>query len=137
MNFDGKIALVTGASSGMGAATARLLADNGARVFTAQRSEAGFEDISIDLMKPAAAETVISKISEGAGQLDILINNAGMMCEGAVDETSDADWQNQIALNLTTPFLLTRAAIAMLRVSLTIGMRGFQQSNGSTFFASC
>ena len=117
MNFDGKIALVTGASSGMGAATARLLADNGARVFTAQRSEAGFEDISVDLMKPAAAETVISKISEGAGQLDILINNAGMMCEGAVDETSDADWHNQIALNLTTPFLLTRAAIAMLRVS--------------------
>ena len=49
MRFDGKVALVTGASSGMGAETARLLAEDGARVFTAQRRAAGFEDITADL----------------------------------------------------------------------------------------
>ena len=115
MSFEGKVALVTGASSGMGAATARVLANQGARVFTAQRKAAGFEDIQADLLNPSAASEVIENIKAAAGKLDILINNAGMMTEGSVDNTTDDDWNNQIALNLTTPFLLIRAAIDLLR----------------------
>ena len=117
MNFEGKVALVTGASSGMGAATARLLADKGARVFTAQRRSAGFADILVDLLDAGAVQKVVAEIEQKAGRLDILVNNAGLMREGAVDATSDDDWNAQIALNLTVPFTLIRESIAMLRAS--------------------
>ena len=54
MSFAGKTVLITGASRGMGAATAAAMAEKGARVFTAQRGKAGFEDISVDLSDAAA-----------------------------------------------------------------------------------
>ena len=117
MNFESKVALVTGASSGMGAAAARLLADKGARVFTAQRRSAGFEDIVVDLLDGGAAQKIVAEIEQKTGRLDILVNNAGLMREGAVDATSDEDWNTQIALNLTVPFKLIRESIAMLRAS--------------------
>lgn len=113
--FAGKIALVTGASSGMGAATADQLAREGARVFTAQRGAASHEAIAVDLLEPAAPQVVMDHITAKAGGLDILINNAGMMREGTVEETSLQDWDQQIALNLTVPFMLTRLAMPLLR----------------------
>lgn len=115
--FAGKIALVTGASSGMGLATARLLAAGGARVFTAQRSASEFEPIPADFADPGAPEQVIRVIREATGQLDILINNAGVMREGTVEETSVEDWHLQLQVNLTAPFLLIRHAMPMLRAA--------------------
>lgn len=115
MSFEGKTALITGASRGMGAATARLLAVRGARVFTAQRGSAGFEDIAADLADPTAPERILGVIAQKAGRLDILVNNAGIMREGSVEETSLADWSAQIAVNLTAPFLLIRHAMPLLR----------------------
>lgn len=113
--FAGKIALVTGASSGMGAATADQLAREGARVFTAQRGAASHEAITVDLLETDSPQVVIDEITAKAGGLDILINNAGMMREGTVEETSLQDWDQQIALNLTVPFMLTRLAMPLLR----------------------
>ena len=113
--FTGKIALVTGASSGMGAATADQLAREGARVFTAQRGASAHETIEVDLLEPDAPQVVIDEITAKTGGLDILINNAGVMCEGTVEETSLQDWDQQIALNLTVPFMLTRLAMPLLR----------------------
>ncbi|MEL7343353.1 MAG: SDR family oxidoreductase [Pseudomonadota bacterium] len=113
----GKTALVTGASSGMGAATATLLAQRGARVFTAQRRAAGFEDIQADLSDPDAPARIINTVHDRAGRLDILVNNAGIMREGTVEETSLDDWSAQIHVNLTVPFLLIRAAMPMLRAA--------------------
>ncbi|MEM8877771.1 MAG: SDR family oxidoreductase [Pseudomonadota bacterium] len=113
--FADKVALVTGASSGMGAATARKLADRGARVFTAQRRPAGFEDIAVDLADPEAPEQVIRTIEDRASRLDVLINNAGVMREGVADETKIEDWHLQMQVNLTAPFLLIRHALPMLR----------------------
>ncbi|MEM1073607.1 MAG: SDR family oxidoreductase [Pseudomonadota bacterium] len=115
--FAGKTALVTGASSGMGAATATLLAQDGARVFTAQRRRAGFEDIKADLAHPGAPEQIIAEIREKAGELDVLVNNAGMMCEGTVEESTLEDWHAQLHLNLTVPFLLIRLAMPLLRAT--------------------
>ena len=115
MRFAGKTALVTGASSGMGAATARLLADQGARVFTAQRSVAGFEDVYADLSDPNAPEHVIEQVKAKAGQLDVLVNNAGLMREGTVTETSLEDWHAQLQINLTAPFLLIRHALPLMK----------------------
>ncbi len=113
--FEGKTALVTGASSGMGEATARMLADQGARVFTAQRSPAEHECITADFSDPGAPARVIDAIDQAAGALDILVNNAGMMREGTVEETSLEDWALQLQVNLTAPFLLCRAAMPLLR----------------------
>ncbi len=113
--FEGKVALVTGASSGMGQATARQLAEGGARVFSAQRSRSEFETIPADFAFFDTAEAVISAVRDRAGQLDILINNAGVMREGTVEETTYAEWQLQMQVNLTAPFLLIRHALPLLR----------------------
>jgi meso-butanediol dehydrogenase/(S,S)-butanediol dehydrogenase/diacetyl reductase len=115
--FAGKVALVTGASSGMGAATAAQLAKGGARVFTAQRGPAGFEDIAADLADPDAPGRIVTRIATEAGRLDILINNAGIMREGTVEETTLEDWHLQLQVNLTAPFLLIRHALPLLRAS--------------------
>jgi len=117
MRLDGKTALVTGASSGIGAATAKLLTARGARVFTAQRRNAGFEDIEADLMDPDAPAKIINFVKAIGTDLHILINNAGMMREGTVEETPLEDWHAQMHLNLTVPFLLTRHAMPLLRAS--------------------
>ena len=117
IDFQGKIALVTGASSGMGAETARLLSDGGARVFAAQRGPSDFEDIAVDFADPSAPEKAIDQIAKATGQLDILVNNAGVMREGTVEETSLDDWFLQIQINLTAPFLLIRYAMPLLRAA--------------------
>jgi len=115
--FGGKVALVTGASSGMGQATARMLAEGGARVFTAQRGVSEFETVSADFADPEVPARVIGTVREAAGQLDILINNAGVMREGTVEETSLDDWHMQLHVNLTAPFLLIRHAMPLLRAT--------------------
>ena len=117
IDFQGKIALVTGASSGMGAETARLLSDGGARVFGAQRGLSDFEDIVVDFADPSSPEKAIDHIAKATGQLDILVNNAGVMREGTVEETSLGDWHLQMQINLTVPFLLIRYAMPLLRAA--------------------
>jgi meso-butanediol dehydrogenase / (S,S)-butanediol dehydrogenase / diacetyl reductase len=117
MDFSGKIALVTGASSGIGAATADLLAERNARVFCAQRGTSNHEDILEDLSDPMAPTRILSKIIDQAGALDILVNNAGIMREGSVNNMPLEDWYQQIAVNLTAPFLLIRNALPLLKQS--------------------
>ena len=117
IDFQGKIALVTGASSGVGAETARLLSDGGARVFGAQRGLSDFEDITVDFADPSSPEKAIEHIAKATGQLDILVNNAGVMREGTVEETSLDDWHLQMQINLTVPFLLIRYAMPLLRAT--------------------
>lgn len=114
-DLSGKIALVTGASSGMGQATADLLAQQGARVFTAQRGSSQYENIPADFADPAAPAAAIAAVQEQAGALDILINNAGIMREGAADVMPLEDWYLQLQINLTAPFLLIRHALPLLR----------------------
>ena len=115
--FAGKVALVTGASSGMGAATVDLLAEGGARVFTAQRGGTAHECIAADFSDRATPARVVEHVRQAAGRLDILVNNAGMMREGTVEETSEEDWDAQLHLNLTIPFLMIRAAMPLLKAA--------------------
>ena len=117
MDFQGKVALVTGASSGMGAETARLFSEGGARVFAAQRSPSDFEDIAVDLAQTSEPKKIIDHIAKEAGQLDILVNNAGLMRQGTVEETSLEEWHLQMHINLTAPFLLIRFAMPLLRAA--------------------
>lgn len=116
--FAGKVALVTGGRTGIGLAIARRLRDEGARVFTAQRGQdAEFEGIEADLADPDCPAQVIGKVVAAAGQLDVLVNNAGFMQEARAEEMSLADWNRMLAVNLTAPFLLIRAALPHLRAT--------------------
>ena len=114
--FDGKVALVTGGRSGIGQAIARRLRDEGARVFTAQRGEDGeFEGIAADFTDPESAATAVGTVAARAGRLDVLINNAGVMQEALVEDMSLADWERTLVVNLTSPFMLIKAALPHLR----------------------
>jgi len=114
--FDGKVALVTGAGSGIGRAVARRLKAEGATVMSAQRRPDDESDaITADLSDPSAPERVIAEAVARAGRLDVLVNSAGMMQQAGIEQTSLDDWQRTINLNLTAPFMLIRAALPHLR----------------------
>jgi len=102
----------------MGKAVALRLAEEGAQVFAAQRRLLdGVSNIPVDLMDETACARVVPQVFEQAGRLDILINNAGLMREGTVEESSVDDWHASLHLNLTVPFLLTKAAMPYLRAA--------------------
>lgn len=116
--FEGKTALVTGGRSGIGQAIARRLRDEGARVITAQRgADPEFDHILTDFADPTAPEALISNVITKAGQLDVLVNNAGLMQEARVEDMSLEDWHKTLTVNLTAPFLLIRAALPHLRAT--------------------
>ena len=115
MSMAGKVVLVTGGASGIGAAIAARFADVGARVITAQRgAEPVHEGIAADLSDPDAPARLVAEVLDRTGRLDVLVNNAGMMREGTVLETSAQDWAQTMQVNLTAPFLLIRAALPAL-----------------------
>ena len=113
--LNGKTALVTGASSGIGLSTARILEQRGATVYTAQRSEAEYSWIEADFLELSAPEWVINTLIESETHLDILVKNAAIMREGAVEETDLIDWQDQITVNLTIQYLMIKYALPMMR----------------------
>ena len=118
MRFENKVALVTGGRSGIGQAIARRLRDEGARVFTAQRGrDAEFASLPADFSDPESPAQVVAELVARAGRLDVLVNNAGMMQESSVEAMSLEDWQRNLTVNLTAPFLMIKAALPHLRAS--------------------
>jgi len=71
--------------------------------------------LSADFTDPNSPAKVIAQVIEKAGQLDVLVNNAGMMQEAQVEEMSVEDWQRNLTVNLTAPFLMIQAALPHLR----------------------
>ncbi len=127
----GKVALVTGAASGMGRATAMLFADEGAKVavtdLDAERiaevveavSEAGGEarGFVLDVSKLEEIDRVVAEVAETFGGLDILVNNAGIGRPTPTRaESFEADWEKTLAVNLTAHARTVRAALAHLQV---------------------
>jgi NAD(P)-dependent dehydrogenase (short-subunit alcohol dehydrogenase family) len=129
--LDGKVAIVTGAGSGIGAATAGLFAAEGASVAVvdrapeaaARRHEAIAASggrstaIAADVSSPAEVERAIEQAVGAFGRLDILHNNAGVLTAGTVETTSLEDWNRTLAVNLGGAFLCSRFSIAHLRRS--------------------
>ncbi|HEX6797900.1 MAG TPA: 3-hydroxybutyrate dehydrogenase [Ktedonobacterales bacterium] len=118
--LEGRVALVTGAASGIGLAVARALAAEGARVTMAdldaeaggrEAAALGAQFVAADLAQPGACRRVVEGTLAHAGRLDILVNNAGVQHVAPIVEFPEARWRHLIELMLTAPFLLTQAAL--------------------------
>jgi short-subunit dehydrogenase len=111
------VALVTGASSGIGQALAVRLVAAGARVFAAGRDEQALAAVSgatrlvADLVEPSAPERLARQVLGEAGRIDLLVNNAGAGGIGALAEQSPAVVDQLLAVNLQAPIQLTRAVL--------------------------
>lgn len=117
MELKGKTALVTGAAGGIGAAVVRALRAQGARVAVADRDVTGIEaeaHLPGDLRDPAYADGLPAAAVATLGRLDIVVNNAGVITRGKVDDTSDADWDLSLGVNVEAPFRICRAAIPLM-----------------------
>lgn len=125
-----KVALVTGSASGIGAATARRLADDGMVVAVHSRSsveagvalaaELGGSYHQVDLEDDAAASGLVPSVLAEHGRLDVLVNNAGIswpVPHAELDGLSAADWRRLLDVNLIAPWLLCTAALPALRES--------------------
>lgn len=126
----GRVALVTGGGSGIGLATARVLAGDGAAVHIGVRdldhgrrlaAAAAVDglDIRAVRMDVADAASVAAAFAEidGAGRLDMLVNNAGIDLVGRVEDLAEVDWDRCLDTNLKGPFLVARQAIPRLRAA--------------------
>ncbi len=127
-SLDGQFALITGAASGIGRATAELFAREGAHVFVAdvnvaaaqsvaamiQAKGQGGEVIKLDVASESDWDAALSVVSKRATQLDFLINCAGIAAAEPIPQTSLAEWHRLHAVNLDSVFLGTRAGMRMM-----------------------
>ncbi|UOT03281.1 SDR family oxidoreductase [Rhodococcus opacus] len=146
MRLEGKTALVTGAGTGIGAAIARRLIADGARVCLVGRRQSALAHTLQELPDgkaithdadvsdaDAVAGAVRTAVEFGDGRLDIVVNNAGIGPVGTIEDCDLAEWDQALAVNLTGPMLVTRAAIPHLRrgggavvnISSVAGRRAF------------
>jgi short-subunit dehydrogenase len=125
MDVNGKVVLVTGASEGIGAATARLLTARGAKVALAARSIdklnelAGELDesfaVAVDMTQPESITAMVDATVEHYGRIDVLVNNAGRALRAPASDIKIADFQSIIELNVYGPLLAMQAVIPHMR----------------------
>lgn len=147
MTFAGKTAIVTGATSGIGRATAEAFGRAGAAVVLVGRNQQALEDVTAvvsaagtrvascraDVRDREAADRIIAAALELSGAVDVLVNAAGVIASGTLEATTDDVWDSMLAVNVTGPFRLMRAAAPHLKprggsivnVSSVNGLRSF------------
>jgi 3-oxoacyl-[acyl-carrier protein] reductase len=125
LSLEGRVAVVTGAGRGIGAATARMLARAGAHVVLLDRDAAGVthtaEQIALeggealpftnDITDAFAVERTFDAVVEESGRLDVLVNNAGVLKEGPLEDLTDEDFQETLDVNLRGALVCARAAV--------------------------
>ncbi|MBG6218420.1 NADP-dependent 3-hydroxy acid dehydrogenase YdfG [Arthrobacter sp. CAN_A6] len=138
LKLTGTVAIVTGASSGIGEATAKELATHGATVAVVARRKDRLDTlvteietvggaafaVAADITDRAQAEQAIQSVVERFGRLDILINNAGLMLLGHVVDTDVEEWEQMIAVNQNGLLYMTKAALPHLLTSAKDDLRG-------------
>jgi len=119
--FTGLVAAVTGGGSGIGLATARLLAERGARVVALDIAVDGLSEeitgIVCDVTSRESVAAAMAEIEERFGALDILVNNAGISAVGTVEDNDDAEWMHVLDVNVVGIARVTAGALALLRAS--------------------
>jgi NAD(P)-dependent dehydrogenase (short-subunit alcohol dehydrogenase family) len=151
----GKVAIVTGASRGIGRAISVALAQENATIVLAARSiqqlqktadqvtEAGGEAriVHVELTEEQSIQNLIQVTGEKLGRLDILVNNAGVTHSAPLEKTSTEDWQRCITINTTAPFILCREALPLLKksqaahiinIASVVGIKGYPLQSAYT-----
>lgn len=149
MKLQGKVTIVTGAGRGMGRAASIALAANGAKVAVVADVESEVNSVAeeilfkgqeaipivIDISNEGQVKSMVKKVNEGFGIVDVLINNAGVNPIGKLVDTKTEDWDLCMAVNLRGMFLCTREVIApmmkrrsgkVINVSSRAGRQGFE-----------
>ncbi|MDT4919247.1 MAG: hypothetical protein QOI15_149 [Pseudonocardiales bacterium] len=129
--FAGKVVLVTGAASGIGAATATMFREGGADVVGVDLSAAD-DVIAGDVTDPESVRSFVAEAVKRHGGIDVVANVAGIVRFAHVEDVTLDDWQQQLAVNLTGPFLVSQAALPSLverrgcivNVASIAGLRG-------------
>ncbi|OLC42530.1 MAG: hypothetical protein AUH43_22455 [Acidobacteria bacterium 13_1_40CM_65_14] len=147
MSFANKTIIVTGATSGIGRATAEAFGRERAIVVLVGRDEQALAEVvkevsaaggrpvacAADVTAPEAATRIVRAAIEHSGAVDVVVNAAGVIATGTLDKTTDEVWDTMMAVNLTAPFRLMRAAAphlaarkgAVVNVSSVNGLRSF------------
>lgn len=125
MDVQNKVVIVTGASAGIGLATAQHLAENGAKIVITARSEDKLKDLAAklpdafpvkaDLRQEADIKNLISQTLEKYGQIDILINNAGQGIYGLVENVKISDYKEAMELNVFSALRMMQAVIPLMK----------------------
>lgn len=144
MNLKGKVALITGGGTGIGAAIAKRFVTDGAKICIVGRREEYLDQIvqSLpegtavkclgDVSKPEDVERMVATVLSFGGKLDVLVNNAALDTHGTLLDVDLEEWQKTLAVNLTGPFMLMKAAIphmieggggSIINISSLAGMR--------------
>ena len=155
MKLSGKIAIVTGGSRGIGLATAKVLAENGATVIITAKNPERLEKavldvpnaigIAADVRKTNEVKNVVSKTIEKFGKLDILVNNAGIFPQiKKLHEIDEEEWNKVLDVNLTGQFRFTKEAIpylqktfgSIINISSDAGIKAYEGFNADAYSAS-
>lgn len=119
--FDGLVAIVTGGSSGIGAAIAQGLVDGGAQVAVFDLNPAAAADnvfaLAVDVSDDASVRAGIESVAERFGRIDIVVNNAGIGAQGTIESNDDAEWHRVLDINVLGIVRVSRAALPWLRMS--------------------
>jgi meso-butanediol dehydrogenase / (S,S)-butanediol dehydrogenase / diacetyl reductase len=129
--LSGKVAFITGGGTGIGRACALVFAKEGAKVAVVGRTKGPLEGVAreiaasggdsfaaaCDVTDRASVEQALAAAAKHFGRLDTIVNNAGAVTVATAEETSDEDWHRLLDVNLTGSFLVSRAALPLLRKS--------------------
>jgi NAD(P)-dependent dehydrogenase (short-subunit alcohol dehydrogenase family) len=141
MDFEGKVAIITGATSGIGMATARRFAEQGGRVAAAGRKKDVLAKIEtpkiktydVDLLNERETSAFVQNVLKDFGGIDVLVNAAGIIASGTIENTTLADYDLMMNINVRSPFQLTQLALPsiierkgnIVNVSSVTGLRAF------------
>jgi len=155
MQLKGKVAIVTGASRGLGKEIAASFAGKGATVILAARDKAKLKEaaelveqkggkaeiVKLELTDEQSIKNLVKAVTEKFGKLDILVNCAGVTHSESLEQTTTADWEKCMFINARGPFILCREALPLLRkseqgyiinISSVVGVKGYPLQSAYT-----